>query len=295
MRVGPAAPRTVIMAAVVLAGCVAPAPTVSQSPGPTESTLVSGASSPASGRASPSATPAATLDLDLLPRIELGRERLTAVCDPEPSQRVPDAGDAILSCSDALERGLRALRASSDGPVDRLYFQRPFCTSVPCSEDELSTGLVTGWTGDQARTVAVDGRLHTVAAPEIVADANWPPPGPYTEPPVSRLPIDGAPATVANRTPYPNCGQATMGEPPRIVGCFRAAVLLGRRSEMSEDVVGTEGGQILWLYRYDVDNPVTRFQRAGGAWTVQPGALLLGVDAASWNFDPWTDGSVIPK
>ena len=63
-------------------------------------------------------------------------------------------------------------------------------------------------------------------------------------------------------------------------------MLAGRTAEMIERVYGTEGGEMLWIYRYDGQGRLIRYyhdQTAGGdgrtvdAWGRSEGAMILGI------------------
>jgi hypothetical protein len=167
---------------------------------------------------------------------------------------------------------------------------------VRCSEDALNTARVTLWTMSQAFDVALDGRLNTVGPPSIAIDPTWPAPGGSPVPDVKAPTIKGAPRVVADREPYPYCGRAKLYEPTDAFTCFRDAVLARRPAEMIHKLYGIEGGEILYVYRYDGQGRVLRFNYYDGTdadgnayetWWRSEGAMILGTGAFPWAFDPW--------
>ena len=172
-------------------------------------------------------------------------------------------------------------------PIERLYFQRPGCQTTPCTEDELSTATVTGWTAAGAFIVALDSRLMTVTMPRRDPGANWPFAGPSLVPAVDHPSLEGAPAEIAMRTAYPFCGMAELGFPESVVGCFRDAVLEGRPAELIERLVATEGGGVIRLYRFDGRGALLMHQRSDGHWFSQAGSMMLGFTPGAFDFDPW--------
>jgi len=231
-----------------------------------------------------------------LPRVDLADIDATAVCDPEPSQINLDAGESTVACSDGLELALAAIRTVTQDRATRLYLHRPQCATVPCSEDELSTATVVVWMGTRAFTVQLDSRLATVPLPSVPNDDAWPPAGNGPAPDVARPSIDGAPPEIAGREPYPFCGRAEFGDPPEVLGCFRDAVLAGRPAELIDQLYGTEGGELLWIYRYGGHGRLIRYQhdqtvaddgRTVDAWGRSEGAMILGITQLAWDFDPW--------
>jgi hypothetical protein len=256
-------------------------------------TLVVATSSPVGATSSP----VSSLAIDDLPGVELADVDATAVCDPDPNQASLDAGESTIPCSDGLELALRAVGAVTQDPATRVYLRRPQCAAVPCSEDELSTAEVTVWTATEAFSVRLDSHLETVPLPSVTKVAAWPLAGNGPAPEVSRPPIKGAPAELAHRDAYPFCGRAEIGSPPEVLGCFRDAVLTGRKAEMIERVFGTEGGEMLWIYRYDGDGRLARYYhdqtvgldgRPTGTWGRSDGAMILGITPLAWDFDPWS-------
>ena len=276
-----------VAVAIVVSACAdtrsptaSPAPSIEQTSGAPTAVV-------ATPSLAPTPTPVPPLAINDLPRIELADVDATAVCDPEPSQGSIDAGESTVHCSDGLALALAVVRTVTQDPAIRLYLHLPTCASVPCSEDELSTAEVTIWTESLALKVQLDSRLQSVQQPVVSNDDAWPAPGSEPEPPVSRPSIEGAPSAVADRDPYPFCGRAEIGEPSSVLGCFRDAVLTGRKAEMINRVYGTEGGEILWIYRYDGAGRLRRFQQDGTNWAMNEGAMILGITPQTWDFDPW--------
>ena len=278
----------VVAVAFVASACAGtPSPTVSPSPSIEQTSPTPTAKAATPSPVAPTPTPVPPLAIDELPRVELADVDATAVCDPEPSQANLDAGESTIYCSDGLALAVAVVRTVTQDPVIRLYLHRPTCASVPCSEDDLSTAEVTIWTGSLVLSVQLDSRLESVPQPVVSSNDVWPAPGSEPEPPVSRPSIQGAPRAVADRDPYPFCGRAEMYEPPDVLGCFRDAVLTGRKAEMINRVYGTEGGEILWIYRYDGVGRLLRYQQDGSNWGTHEGAMILGITPQTWDFDPW--------
>ena len=287
--------RSVALVFVVSACGSTPAPTATASPSSEASrtpTAVAATPSPVAA----TTRPVASLTIDDLPRVELADVDATAVCDPVPSQTNIEAGESGIYCSDGLGLALRAVRTVTRDPVTRLYLHRPECAVVPCSDDELSTATVAIWTATDAFSIGLDSRLESVALAAAAQDADWPAPGNGHAPQTSRPSLDGAPDDLAGRDPYPFCGRAEIGDPPEVVGCFRDAVLAGRKAEMIERVYGTEGGEMLWIYRYDGSGRLVRYSHdqtisgdggSADSWGRSEGAMILGITPLTWDFDPW--------
>ena len=64
---------------------------------------------------------------------------------------------------------------------------------------------------------------------------------------------------------------------------------------MIERVYGTEGGELLRIYRYDGRGRLISFQhdqtvdgdgRVANAWRRSEGAMILGITPHAWDFDP---------
>jgi hypothetical protein len=227
--------------------------------------------------------------------IELASVGATALCDGEPSQGNGEAGESLIKCSDGLAFAVVAIRTVTPEAVRRLYLQRPACATVPCTEDELSTARVGAWTATRTFSVQLDARLGTVPVPVEGNDAAWPRPGISAAPRVARPSFKGAPHEVAERDPYPFCGQAEFREPV-VLACFRDGVLVGRPVEMVARLHGTEGADLLEIRRYAGSGPLIGYQhdqtvgqdgRAANIWRRDAGAMILGIDPSSWDFDPW--------
>jgi hypothetical protein len=279
-----------LLAALIIAGCGG-TPAQDTTAAPPRGTVPT-----PSPTIAPTPTTLDTLDIDSLPGVALVDALPTAVCDPEPGQADPEAGEGTLYCGGALELALGALRTVTGQTVERLYLDLPACATSPCTEEELDTGTVTAWTATSAWQVVLDTRSDTVTVPIRVTAATWPQAGTSPAPSVKRPVIQGAPAEVASRTPLPYCGRAEVGAPPEVAGCFRDAVLAGRRAEMIERVHGTEGGEILWIDRFDGAGPIVRYVRdrtSGSAiWHRSEGTMILGTTELTWDFDPWDRSEV---
>ena len=76
------------------------------------------------------------------------------------------------------------------------------------------------------------------------------------------------------------------------MGCFRDAVLAGRVAELVENVSGTEGGAITWLFRFNGRGAISRYAGSGGHWSRQSGSMILGITPLIWDFDPWSGTEV---
>jgi hypothetical protein len=256
--------------------------------------------SPASATATPtSVPPSATppwLSIRDLPRVDLADVHAPAICDLDPAQAGLGAGEATIACSDGLALAAAVVHTVTSDLLVRVYLRRPSCVAVPCPQDELSTATVALWTAAAAIEVHLDSRLETVMPPTAVGEGTWPVAGSAPAPDVARPTIKGAPREIAERDPHPFCGRADVGQPSDVIRCFRAAVLEGRPVEMIEQARGTEGGEVLWIYRYDGDGRLVRFthdQTVNGdgsmadEWSRAEGAMVLGIDAWGWDFDPW--------
>ena len=281
----------VLLAGFLAAGCLADPvplttaslPTSASSPSDSSSTSAPTRESGLRSPDVPVAPSAVAIDLEQQPRVDLGTENITAVCDREQ----PSELGSSLYCSDALASALEAFRATIDAPIDRLYLHRPPCPGA-CSEDELSTGVVTAWTDTGAFRVSLDSRTSMVLAPAVEPKPQWPEPEVMPAPAVRRVRIDDAPPSFAARTPYPYCGRVDVGAPANVASCFRNLVLAGLAAEMLDQEYSVEGDPVLWIYRYDGRGTVIRVDRSDGRWLVARGALNLGSMSSSWDFDPWS-------
>lgn len=239
----------------------------------------------------PTASAAGRVAIDDLPIVSLDPALLTVVCDPEPAQSEPDAGDTTIFCHDAAALGLRAAIRATAGPITRMYLQRPACAATPCSVDELSTATVIAWGAAAIVAVRLDSRLDTIAPPQRLAVGPWPEAGTNPAPEVAREVFDSAPDVVASRTPYPYCGRATYDTPQDVLACFSDSVLLGRRAEAIQRSVGTEGGEVVDIVRFAGSGALSRYRQAEGRWIHQRGSLILGVPGGSWAFEAWDEGT----
>ena len=243
--------------------------------------------------ASPLAPAALVLEVAALPRVSLDPAANTAVCDPEPASANLDAGETTIFCRDSLELAVRALTAAGFAPIQRLYLHRPVCAATPCSANELNAAIVVGWTASGPSSVAIDARSSLVRVTTPDPSIAWPATGTSTAPAVDRPEIAGAPAEIAQRTPYPFCGHADMGQPASVEGCFRDAVLAGRPAELLERVFSTEGDPVDWLDRFDGLGAVVRYASESGGWTRQAGSMIVYADPNAWSFDPWPETTTV--
>ena len=280
---------------VLLGGCAASARQPTASP---TAAIAEPSSTPTTAAATPTqtSTPSQRLAIGGLRRAELAEIDATAVCDPVPSQANIDAGESTVVCTDAIALAVAVIRTVTRDPVVRVYLRRPPCVAIPCSADQLDTAEVIAWTSTQTLSIQLDSRLDTVPLPSVANDAVWPAPGGEPEPAVRREAIKGAPHVVADREPYPYCGRAETHNPASVLGCFRDAVLAGRRAEMIDRLYGTEGGELLVIYRYDGHGRLIAYehdQTVGGdgqvsnAWRRAEGAMNLGITPLGWDFEPW--------
>jgi hypothetical protein len=275
---------TLLIVVLLVVACADARPSVpSPSIGPTPPPAV--ATSPA--EASPSV--GQVLEIDALPPASLDPATQTAVCDKELYWLDEAAGEATITCVDGLVLGLRALKTIASAPIERLYFQRPPCKATPCTDDQLGTATVTGWTSTDAFSVALDSRRTWIDVPTPDAGAIWPAAGSSSAPAIERPVLKGAPAEVAGRTPYPYCGEADLGQPETVTGCFRDAVLSGRPAEFIDNLVATEGGEIIRLYRFDGRGALWIYQGSDEGWFRQPGSMTLGYTPGAFDFEPWSD------
>jgi hypothetical protein len=265
----------VFAAAIVLAGCGAPATSLS----------------PAVPAPSSSESPAEVLAIDGLPEAAPDPAVLTAVCDPY-SDDGAHMGEPAMYCSDAVALALRAMRTVTPSSVQRIYVRRAPCATRACTLDEWSTATAIAWTDAGQFSVPLDSRSTTVTRPAPTSGADWPV-GFFVNPPIDRPVIQGAPPEIAARMPHAFCGRADTGQPTVTVRCFRDAVLLGLHVELLEIVHGTEGGDITWLYRYAGHGAVLRYVGEGGNWVRQAGALIVGPGADAWSFEQWSPGDPV--
>ena len=241
----------------------------------------------------PAATPSGRVPIENLPRADLDPGLLTAVCDPEPIQLDPEAGETTIFCHDAVVLGLRAASRATPGPITRMYVQRPVCATTPCSVDDLSTATVIVWGAAEVVAVRLDSRLDTLAPPDRLLLGIWPPAERGPAPDTNREAIDSAPAEVADRVPFPYCGKATYDTPPSVFACLAGNVLLGRPAEAIHVTFGTEGGEVVDIVRFDGSGALTRYRHAEGRWIRQFGSLILGAPGGSATFEAWDGGEPI--
>ncbi len=239
----------------------------------------------------PTATDQPTLEKGDLRRVTFDPTTLTIVCPPEPDllQRDPPRPAIVCGTSgeDALVLGLAAIQTVAKGTIDRLYLQWPTCPATGCTHEDVQTATVVGWAGGDAYSTVIDVRHSTVPVPMPESSIEWPTFGSSEPPMVARPTIKNAPTEVAERTPYPFCGRAELGDPPSVIACFRDAVLAGRPAEMIQRVYGTEGGVLLQVFRFSGRGAIVRYLRGEGHWSRQFGTLSLSSDATGWSMSPW--------
>ena len=241
-----------------------------------------------------SATLAAALEIASLPNVALDASSLTAICDWTPSQTNLDAGESTIFCGDGLMLGLRAIRTATTATVTRLYLTRPACPAIPCTPDQLNTATVTGWTAEGAFSTSLDSRLKSVTAPTRQPAVYWPAAAASVDPQAAKPGLARAPGELRDRVAYPFCGRAEVDQPAAVIGCFRDAVLDGRKAEVFQLVYGTEGGDIVWLFRYDGHGALVRYSEESTRWRRQVGSLILGPTPTTWSFDPCSGGDLLP-
>jgi hypothetical protein len=265
-----------------------PAPTASAPP------VLATAAAPTAGRSpAPATATTAELAIEDLPLVEPDPETLTAICDPDPDQVDPDAGETTMFCFDGLVLGLRAVRAATASTSRRAYLVRAPCPGTHCPTASLGTATVVVWTDTGTFLVRLDSAVDTVSFPELLVVDPWPVAGPLASPAAKREALAGAPAIVATRTPYPYCGRSSNDAPVEVLRCFRDSVLLGRPVEAIQQSFGIEGDEVIDLYRFDGAGAISRYERSGNRWFQQQGTMILGPRAGTWSFDPWDEGDVV--
>lgn len=273
------------VAALVLgsAGCTPPTPTSYASPSlPATQPVASGVAP--SGPLSPAPSPLMYLDPEALPSVELEDEDATSICDPDASQVDADAGATVVGCYDGTLFGLRALRMSLDG-VERIYLRRTPCARIPCTRDELSIVVVTGWAGDEAWSTTIDW-TRSITVPQLDPSATWPSGTTNAAPPVERPQVPGAPRAIRDREPYPYCGEATEGGGPEVGACFRTLLLDGRPVEMLERSPVTGN---LTVLRFAGRGLIIGFKETDNGWVRDGGSMVLGLDSSTWSYHNWLD------
>ncbi len=234
---------------------------------------------------SPGATEFALDDLVArLPTTELV-PGTTAVCDIDPGDIDLSVPESSVICEDSLLVGTRVALIMTDVLPERLYLSRPGCPG-PCSEDDLSTGIVHVWAGSRHFDVGIDTRQTFVVVTVSEATDHWPASSGSPVPAVDRPRLPFAPPSMAHRQSLPFCGGAH-GVPDAVaLACFRDAVLDGRPAEIIDSPVT---GEAIWVYRFAGTGAVLRYRGDSGRWHVGAGALILGSDPSAWDFDPWAE------
>lgn len=265
-----------------------PSPATSTLPGATATVA------PAPPRSAvPSATSAALLEIADLPPVDPDAATLTAICDPDPNQLHPDIGETRLFCFDAIAIGIRVVRAVTDATSRRAYLLRPTCAEAPCPTSLLQTATVVVWTDAGTFAVQIDATLETVAVPESNVSGPWPFAGLFTSPAAKLGSLPAAPAAIAARSAYPYCGRASNEVPLEVFACFRNSVVSGKRAEAVIVSFGTEGNEVIDLFRFDGVGAITRYQWSAGDWVHERGGMILGPREGTWSFDPWGSGEAV--
>ncbi len=265
-----------MVVAIIIAACGAP---------PIQhATPPAGAPSPVP---SPTPTAIASLDVDRLPRIELDPHVLTAVCDTDPGIETTDDAESALACGTAVELAVRSVVAVAGGPAERVYVQRPTCAATLCTQHEVDAAIAWVWIPGRVLGVDVSADLGYLPVPVAGMNAPWPATTVPVSPAADASPIDDAPPVIAARDPYPSCGHAEDGQTASVGRCFRDLVLAGRPVEMTETLFGTEGGEVLRLYRFAGAGAIRMYQRFEGDWMTQPGSMIIGPGLDTWSFEPW--------
>jgi hypothetical protein len=240
-------------------------------------------SSAAATVASPSAPPPSSLGFlseEELAPVSLEDERPTAICDTEPRTSDRAAPQSHILCYDGLEEGLRALRTRL-ASVDLLYLRYGPCAAVPCTQGEVDTIEVIGWSGNTASSVVITYEPRTITIPSDGASKDWPSASSSKPPPVARPSIAGAAKEMQARTPYPFCGRTTrnpvLGTPTERPGdsdqvwainrCFFDGIFAERPVEMIEITAVTRQPVLL---RFDGSGFVTRYISKGVASNGSP-------------------------
>jgi hypothetical protein len=269
-----------------------PSPSAAPSPATASAVASPTSSSAPSAEATVPASANSRLDINVLPRADLTTEAPTAVCDPEPSQVSAEAGESTIACGDGLALAARAIRATGDAAIQRMWLRRPACTSFPCTEDQLNTASVVVQTAEGVFVVDLDGRLRSTSVPRSAPGPFWPDAGSSSVPATSRPAIANAPAEINGRTALPYCGKTDDGNPASVAACFRDAVLAGRAAELDGLGHATEGGDVLQVFRFGGTGSVVVYSHFD-RWIKQTGALILNPDRTGWSLDPWDGGSPV--
>jgi hypothetical protein len=283
------------LVAMVSAACGMPDPpiiasaTTLRSTGPVATDPVAPADS---ATPTPSRTPESGLAIGSLRRPRFDPTKLTVVCGRNRADLDGDLPQPSIECATgrggALALGLAAIQTVADRPIERLYLQGNRCPTTGCTDEAFQVGTVVGWTknGDAYRTL-IDLRISRVSVPIRDDSIEWPRFGTSEAPAIQRPVIKTAPAEVTDRTPYPFCGVATLGEPPSVARCFRDAVLDARPAEMILHTTGAEGFPMLELYRFAGKGVVVRYRRAEGQWSRTAGTLILEGRPMFWYLEQW--------
>jgi len=288
-------PAAILASVILLAGCA-----TQEFPGSTTSPTGAGlgASPPSSAapspRPSPSLAPSPTvLRISELPKLRSDGTSTLAVCDPAPGVALPVAIEALVSCSDGIEAGLRAIETVTNDAFDRVYLDLPTCDVAPCTREQLATGTVIAWTGSQVWSTTLDVRSGqwTATAPQPPDGAAWPTAAGGAAAATAPV-LDHTPAEITGRATLPFCGQREMSAPAAVGACFVSSVLAGRPAEMFDLEHGTEGGTSLLVARFTGSGAIVIYQQhlddqgRTGSWFAQLARLILGARAGDLTLDP---------
>jgi hypothetical protein len=236
------------------------------------------------------------LALDTVPAVAFDPAVTTTMCDPYLVLR-PDAGvEDRIACADGIVLGAGAIRTETQAPFSRVYLSRPACAALECVEAAVASADVTAWAADGSAawhatiTAAPDG-TQAVSVGIRGAAATWPT-GPGSAPAVERPEIARAPSAIAKRTPLPYCGATEYQDDPIAWTCFLSAVLAGQPAELIEHASGTEGGAIVFLYRFEGRGAVVEYEGSEGVWHMSPGTVIPNGDGATFSFEQWSPGVV---
>lgn len=276
----------VLLATTFLAGCGGtPTPNPSRASATATATV-----SPTVSAVAPSASGVTreTIEIAALPEVAL-TPATTALCDSDPASTDPGASPSSLICSDTLILASRVTQAKLGTAADRLYLQRPECSTSPCGSTETSIATVHAWMNDTHLVITVDAQAENVVLERGRQQGGWPD-SLQAAKPVSGTPsLPALPLELRNRTVVPYCGVRGGPTVEGPAGCFLAAVIDARPAEVLDN--GLQGGTTS-LYRFDGANAILRYFYDGTAWRRGAGALLLHRGSLSWDFDPWSETEV---
>ena len=206
--------------------------------------------------------------------------------DPPPSDDVPARPDPAtflqvcwgstgplvgppIPCADAIETALAAPDVEG-ARVTRVDVRSSCLQPGSCAPAGVDAVWVTVLSDRDPKEIEVirggDGGLTAGS----IRPGTRPQPPAFTPPPTGLADLPGAPASLADRAPYPLCGDETapMGGPydgPART-CFLNGVLAGSPVEFASEGAGTEGGRYVHLYRYPGTGGLEFVTGEGGSW-----------------------------